>query len=153
MEKTHDERYDYRGFWTDGGVCHLQIYQAAGQTPVVVCTQLPENQTTGITNMVEVLAAEVIRAFLPDRFEGIDAPAVVWIEHYPTLEVPGQPDRRPFSRVDFATQRPQTVLLGGVPRLTLGEPRWTHLTRAEVAALLGVAPETIGPPRQRAWWE
>src|SRR5579871_45723 len=76
-----DERFTYRGYFQHGAVCRIRIYRPAGKPPVIVCTELPENTNTSITNMAEHLAAEVIRRYLPARFEHPDG--VVWIEHYP----------------------------------------------------------------------
>jgi hypothetical protein len=60
MKKTHDYILYYRGYWSDGGRCRIRIYQEEGQSPMVVCSQLPDNHNTSIANIVEYLAAEVI---------------------------------------------------------------------------------------------
>lgn len=59
MNKTHDYIHHYRGYWSDGGRCRIRIYRDNGQTPVVICSQLQENDNTSVTNMAEYLAAEV----------------------------------------------------------------------------------------------
>ena len=43
---------------------------------MVICSQLPDNDNTSVTNMAEYLAAEVIRGHF------LSTP-LVWIEHYP----------------------------------------------------------------------
>ena len=58
--KTHDYVHRYRGYWSDGGRCRIRIYQEEGRAPVVICSQLPDNDNTSVTNMAEYLAAEVI---------------------------------------------------------------------------------------------
>jgi hypothetical protein len=73
--KTHDYIHRYRGYWSDGGKCRIRIYQEDGQNPVVVCSQLPENDNTSVTNMAEYLAAEVIEE------HGLPTP-LIWIEQY-----------------------------------------------------------------------
>jgi hypothetical protein len=60
VRKTHDYMYYYRGYWSDGGKCRISIYQVKRQAPVVICSQLPDNHNTSVTNMAEYLAAEVI---------------------------------------------------------------------------------------------
>ena len=60
MKKTHDYIHYYRGFWSDGGKCRIRIYREYGQAPVVICSQLPNNMNTSVTNMAEYLAAEVV---------------------------------------------------------------------------------------------
>jgi hypothetical protein len=60
VKKTHDHIHHYRGYWSDGGKCCIRIYGEDGQSPVVICSQLPDNLNTSETNMAEYLAAEVI---------------------------------------------------------------------------------------------
>jgi hypothetical protein len=61
MKKTHDYIHHYRGYWSDGGKCRIRIYREEELAPVVICSQLPDNDNTSVTNMVEYLAAEVIK--------------------------------------------------------------------------------------------
>jgi hypothetical protein len=58
MKKTHDYIHYYRGYWSEGGRCRIRIYQGEGKPPVVVCSQLPDNANTPVTNTTEYLAAE-----------------------------------------------------------------------------------------------
>lgn len=52
------------------------IYREDRHDPVVVGSQLPDNENTSVTNMAEYLAAAVM--------EGQDLPTVLtWVEHYP----------------------------------------------------------------------
>jgi hypothetical protein len=113
--KTVDERRDFRGLWSNGGVCRVRIYEADGRPPVVVLTELDENTNSSITNMAEYVAYEVVRAYLPHRLEA-DPPAV-FLEHYPPF--PGGKRRHEgravdVDRVTFATWRPIVEWLGGV---------------------------------------
>lgn len=135
--KTHDERYPFRGIWRDGGVCRIRVFEAPGMAPVVICSELDENRNTSVTNLVEVLAAEVVARHFPERFE--EAEPAIWIEHYPARRDPrrnvsGRPE---FDRLTFASWIPRRSLLGGVPRVALGEPEWHPLTPDDVAALIG----------------
>ena len=59
VKKTHEYVHRYRGYWSEGGRCRIRIYRGGGEPPVVVCSQLPENDNTSVTNMAEYLAAEV----------------------------------------------------------------------------------------------
>lgn len=79
MKKTHDYIHHYRGYWSDGGKCRIRIYQEDGHTPVVICSQPPDNENTSVTNIVEYLAAEIINE------HGLPTP-LIWIEHYPEHE-------------------------------------------------------------------
>jgi hypothetical protein len=137
--KTRDEKYSYRGNFSDGGVCRLRIFEGEAMPPVVVLTELAENENTSVTNMVEYLAAEVISKFLPWRWE-FDPPAVV-LENYPPLSAPGRPRRSPgqpeYDVVTFKSWRPKAVWQAGVQRIALGAPEWKYLPLPEVAALIG----------------
>jgi hypothetical protein len=92
LKKTHDYIHHYRGYWSDGGKCRIRIYQGNGQAPVVICSQLPDNDNTSVTNMAEYLAAEIMESH-PDIFDPFslgNIPGIsydkpfVWIEHYQT---------------------------------------------------------------------
>ena len=63
MKKTHDYVHHYRGYWSDGGKCRISIYREEGREPVVICSQLPNNRNTSVTDMVEYLVAEVIEKY------------------------------------------------------------------------------------------
>jgi hypothetical protein len=117
MEKTHDYIHHYRGYWSGGGKCHIRIYREDGQAPVVICSQLLDNENTSVTNMVEYLAAEVIEEHkLPTP--------LVWIEHYPEHE--GEVGE--YSLVRFSSWELEEACLGGVWRHRLGSPSWSHLS-------------------------
>jgi hypothetical protein len=60
VKKTYDYIHRYRGYWSDGGRCRIRIYHEAGRAPVMLCSQLPDNHNTSITNMAEYIAAEMI---------------------------------------------------------------------------------------------
>ena len=125
---THNYIHYYRGYWSDGGKCHIRIYQEDGQIPAVICSQLPDNENTSVTNMAEYLAAEVIE-------EHELATSLTWIEHYP--EHRGKPGQ--YSLVQFSSWEPEEVCLGGVWRYRVGSPRWSSLPPLEVDLLIGKA--------------
>jgi hypothetical protein len=120
--KTHDYIHRYRGYWSDGGKCHIRIYIEDGQDPVVICTQLSENENTSVTNMAEYLAAEVIEE------HGVATP-LVWIEQYPEHKGKlGESRSLPWER--------REVRLGGVWRCRVGAPRWSPVWPEEVEELI-----------------
>lgn len=100
--KTHDYVHHYYGYWSEGGKCRIRIYRTHGDEPVVICSQLPENKNTSVTNMAEYLAAEVIEE------HGLDTP-LTWLEHYP--EHRGKPGE--YSLVRFSCWERREVCLGG----------------------------------------
>lgn len=122
--KIHDYVHRYRGYWSDGGKCRIRIYQEEGQDPVVICSQLPENKNTSVTNMAEYLAAEVIEK------HGLPTP-LTWIEHYP--EHRGKPCE--YSLVRFSSWERREVCLGGVWRYRVGSPCWSPSWPEEVERL------------------
>jgi hypothetical protein len=130
MKRTHDYVHCYRGYWSDGGKCRIRIYQEEGRAPVVICSQLPDNDNTSITNMAEYLAAEVIKEHkLPTP--------LTWIEHYPEHEgAVGE-----YSLVRVSSSELMEVCLGGVWRCRLGSPRWSPLRPEEVDVLIEAAGE------------
>ena len=126
MNMTHDYVHHYRGYWSNGGKCRIRIYREEGQSPVVICSQLPDNDNTSVTNMAEYLAAEVIEE------HSLPTP-LTWIEHYPEHE--GEIGE--YSLVRFSSWERTEVCLGGVWRCRLGSPRWSPLRPEEVGFLVG----------------
>jgi hypothetical protein len=132
----------------------VRVDEAPDRPPVLVLTELAENTNTSVTNLVEYLAYEAIRAYLPHRLEA-EPPAIV-LEHEPPLggrrrRTPGRGD---VDRVDFATWRPIIEWLGGVRRIRYGEPSWANVDPEELARLIGAdaspddrppVPDRVGP--------
>jgi hypothetical protein len=125
MKKIHDYIHYYRGYWSEGGKCRIRIYQEDGQAPVVICSQLPDNDNTSVTNMAEYLAAEVIE-------EHKLLTPLTWVEHYPEHEG----DIGEYSLVRFSSWRREEVRLGGVWRYRMGSPAWSPLSTQKLEALL-----------------
>jgi hypothetical protein len=112
VNKPHDYIHRYRGYWSDGGRCRIRIYHEDGHAPVVICTQLPDNDNISVTNMAEYLAAEVIEEHsLPTPLS--------WIEHYPEHEE----EIGEYSLVTFSSWELVEVCLGGSWRLRTESPR------------------------------
>jgi hypothetical protein len=125
VKKTHDYIHYYRGYWSDGGRCRIQIYQENKRAPVVICSQLPDNENTSVTNMAEHLAAEVIEE------HGLATP-LTWIEHYPEHKA----EIGEYSLVRFSSWERTEVHLGGVLRCRLGSPGWSPMRPEEVDVLI-----------------
>ncbi len=136
MKKTLDYVHHYRGYWSEGGRCRVRIFREEEQLPVVVCSQLPENDNTSVTNMAEYLAAEVLEK------HSLPTP-LVWLEHYPEHE--GRVGE--WSRVGFSSWEAEEVSLGGVLRRRVGSPRWSHLSSEEAERLMTVGRDPTGPGR------
>ena len=123
MKKTHDYIHHYRGYWSGGGRCRIRIYHEDGRTPVVICSQVPDNDNTSATNMAEYLAAEVIEE------HQLSTP-LAWIEHYPEHEA----EIGEYSLVRFSNWNLREMCLGGVWRYKVGSPKWSPLTFEDLEA-------------------
>jgi hypothetical protein len=91
----------------------------------VICSQLPDNDNTSVTNMVESLAAAVIKEHkLPTP--------LTWIEHYPEHEgAIGE-----YSLVMFTSCEVKEALMGGTNRVRIGIPIWSHLPKEKLLFVL-----------------
>lgn len=144
MRCTLDAYYAYHGYWTAGALCRIEVYEEEGRPPVLLCTELPENTNTSITNMAEYLAAEVVTRVLPQRLDVIGEEPFLWIEHYPYDPI--LHDGPTYDRVTFATLRPRIVPIAcGTlrQRLRFGAPTWRRLSCPEMADLLGMSEESL----------
>jgi hypothetical protein len=135
---TFDTIYRFRGSCDDGGVCRVRIFESDDQPPVVVVTVRAENTSTSITNLIEHLAPELIKTYLPARLH--ETPPAVFIAHYDEILDPRTRRQRlgpRASRVTFSSWTPKIVSVGGVDRLSYGEPSWTHLDETALAIFIG----------------
>ena len=119
--------YHFKGYWDCESRCGLQFFTGPTGESVVVATELIDNLGTSITNMAERLATRVCRDF------NIDPERLLWIENYADL-VDGPAERTPqsFDLVTFEWH-------GG----TFSNPRWRHMSYAEVRFLTGGALPTL----------
>ncbi len=150
VRKIVDERYHYRGTWDldPNAVCWVRVFVEDGKIPVMILSELPTNVSTSITNMAEYLVPDILRRYLPERFEEIP-PAIV-IEHYPEERTPtGRLGRKAsWDRIVFDSWMPRVTRLSGTSRLTFGVPDWEHLAEAEVIALIGAEEVAAQPPKK-----
>lgn len=127
-----DEMYETRGLWQGEMQCRVRIFSRGEQPPVVIATELPDNEGTSVTNLAEVIFAEVMTKHLPHRIEQ-EQPAV-FIEHY----VHAHQSKFEFDRVTFEHATPRIKGLGGIERKSLGDPDWHPLTPEQLASYVGV---------------
>jgi hypothetical protein len=114
MRKTHDYIHRYRGYWSDGGKCRIRIYREDGCVPVVICSELPNNDGSSVTYSAHQIAAEVI------RYNEFASPPV-WIEHYPKESTDGTLETFELVVLSSYEIRERAPYLGET-RLTIGEP-------------------------------
>ena len=116
-----------------GGRCRIRIYlpEHERDAPVVICSELPNNEGSSVTYSAHQIAAEVI------RYHKLGVPPV-WIEHYPKETTDGHSET--FELVVFSSYEvKERAPYLGETRLTIGEPVWKTLDRESVEALVGQA--------------
>lgn len=141
-----DVEHDYYGHWTDGARCRVRVYSTP-ERPVILLTELPANENTSITNLIEQVCAEVIRDYLAPR--GLFDPSAyghvagtgkhhpIFIEHYPHDGRLRTADHD-FSRVDFSSYSASLKVWGNRERWRLpSPPRWSPLSYTDVSSLIG----------------
>ncbi len=128
--------YHYRGFHGHRSKCDLEIVRSSSKTPLVICTELPDNPGTSVTNLAATLATRIC-----EENETIDPGALLWVEHYPPSAYSRGGELMPesWAQVIF-TERDGTTFRG---------PTWYHLTPEEMHAIR--ASLTGGWRRPKAW--
>jgi hypothetical protein len=128
-----------------GGRCHIRIFAAGGELPVVICTELKDNEGMSITNAAELIAAEVLEnhphVFDPFALASIaglsyDNP-FVWVEHYEDGARGTPSDPATFALVEFSHYEVRGALRAGQCAKEIGSPSWKPLDRASVESLIG----------------
>ncbi len=136
MTLIHEELYDYPGYHNCPSRCRIRVYEQPGDALIIVASDLEgelahlgENHGTSITNMAEHLATAWRKRY-PAR-------PIIWIEHYPARGCCWTRQGRQvwqfgetFDRVQFAWDN---------ARQCYRQPRWAHLGRTGLEALIGEA--------------
>jgi hypothetical protein len=116
----------------DGRWC-IRVYLPEDErdAPVVICSELPNNEGSSVTYSAHQIAAEVI------RYHRLGVPPV-WIEYYLKEAKDGHSES--FELVVFSSyELKERAPYLGETRLTIGEPTWKTLDREAVEALVGQA--------------
>ena len=117
-----------------GDRCRVRVYlpEEKRDAPVVISSELPNNEGSSVTYSAHQIAAEVI------RYHKLGTVPPVWIEHYPKGATDGHSET--FELVVFSSYgvKERAPYLGET-RLTIGEPTWKTLDREAVEALVGQA--------------
>ena len=133
MNLTQEYIRQRRGYAFGAGCCWIRICEGGpGDSPVVVCEELPGVGGAGVGEMAAQLAAEVILEHFADGLPDLARP-LLWIEHRPARRRgPGR-----YALLTFPSYRPRPAAAGFVRRVTLGVLRRAPLAAEEVAALTG----------------
>ena len=113
------------------GRCRIRIYlpDEKRDAPVVICSELPNNEGSSVTYSTHQIAAEII------RYHKLGV-SPVWIEHYPKEATDGSSET--FELVVFSSYEvKEKAPYLGETRLTIGEPVWKMLDRQSILALVG----------------
>jgi hypothetical protein len=114
-----------------GGRCRVRSYlpEEEQDAPVVICSELPNNRGTSVTNAAEQLAAEVIRSHrLPTP--------LVWIEHWSKESTSGGEES--FELVVFSIYKvEERAPYLGEKKSWVGDATWKTLDRTAVELLVG----------------
>lgn len=115
------------------------------ELPVVICTEVPDNEGMSITNAAEQIANEVL-ANQPDVFSTLapystpgseyDKP-FVWIEHHEDGALGTPEDPATFDLVEFSRYEPKDVVRAEEWGMEIGEPSRSPLDHATVERLVG----------------
>lgn len=130
MHLASDHIHPYRSAGGRRARCRVRIYLPDDvlDTPVVICSELPNNPGGSITNSADVIAAGVIRA------NELPAP-LVWIEHWPEESTGGT---ETFELVIFSSYEvEERAPYLGETRAKIEGATWKALDRATVEALVG----------------
>ncbi|MDP9474930.1 MAG: hypothetical protein M3R38_04445 [Actinomycetota bacterium] len=114
--------------------CRVRVYEPdepERDAHVVVASELLSNTGTSITNVAEVVAAEIAHAYrLPTP--------LVYIEHYPPEATDGRAET--FELVVFASWESREIArLPGELIREIGRPIWKRVDRRSVEILVGQA--------------
>ena len=129
MHLASDYIHPYKGAGGRPARCRVRIYlpEDVRDSPVVVCSELPNNPGGSITNSAEVIVAGVIRANeLPTL--------LIWMEHWLKESTGGQEtfELVVFSRYQVEERAPYL----GETRARIGAAIWKRLDRATVDVLV-----------------
>ncbi len=132
MHLASDYIHTYRSAGRRRARCRVRIYlpEDVRDSPVVICSELPNNPGGSVTNSAEVIAAEVIRS------NRLPTP-LVWIEHWPEESTGGGAET--FELVVFSSYEvEERAPYLGETRARIGGANWKHLDRGTVEVLVGV---------------
>jgi hypothetical protein len=117
--------YHYKGFHGCASKCGLRILRLTDRRVAVICSELPDNPGTSVTNFAEDLAGLVCAQ------HGINPEHLVWIEHYPP-DNPRHGLRRGRASWDLVTFK---VLLHDGRTCVFDEPQWRPMNEGHWRAL------------------
>jgi hypothetical protein len=119
--RSFDGPFTYTSASGAEGRCYLSVYEHRGALPVVLVYELASNDGPSVTNAAASIATQVWRQLLPDAKEGI-----IFVEAYTDTQRLAGESSACFAEVTF-----------DLDSNALHSPRWRHIERADVEALIG----------------
>ena len=120
----------------------MDAYEAPGEAPVLICSQLPRDRRAYVTEAARYLAARLLLERWPGRAGQPNAPA--WFEYY--SYVGEEAFRSAFMRVHFKSWTIERGVWGD-HGARLGEiEAWETVRRADVRELVGQDVGQFTPP-------
>lgn len=120
----------YPGFIPQSwGICHVRLV-CTGQGSLVVASEIRYNPGPSVTNAIEGIWCAILKRYPA----GILGDSPLFVEHYNDEAVYGEAG---------LGERLAMVRLGK------GSAAWRHTTPAEIAALVGCAPQDLSIPFER----
>jgi hypothetical protein len=134
-----DYLYEFRApFNNVPSKCRIRTFQAADEFHkgdfVIIASQLLDDPDAGmsVTNACEYIATVIMRK------HDVNPGRMIWIEHYPYPPKRGRMEpNESFDRVTFAIIHEPMNTRRGKAGMTLQQPRWNHIAREQVEALIG----------------
>lgn len=148
LQQDFEHRYyGYHDRRERRATCRVRVFDTSF-CKVVVMSELPENESTSITNRSECLATELYYN-LGLQAEVSQGRIPVFIEHYPADS--WQPER--FSVISYQwgpNQLPRYHAYGQYKK-AFRSPRWDHIEPLDLAEILQGDALFSLRPRQRGW--
>lgn len=115
----YDDTLAYPGYHGCPSKCRIRLFRVDG-APVVVCTELEENNGTSVTNAAEMIATLVLNTLGRPS-------ALTWVEHYP--------DRAFFGNKPMMREQFDLVEFEWSGSALLHHPRWRRIPKEEAERL------------------
>lgn len=156
MRKVRDYLHLFEGFEIADedlgarrhGVCRVRLYEQAAEqvreddehrcsdwqcpAPVALISELPDNPNVEVSQLIEVLAAELCAS------HALPTGATTFIVHYErTAEELSRSIPETFALVEFSDRELELAPVEDEIRLAFGEPRFTHVPEDELYGLVG----------------
>lgn len=148
MKRTHDYLHRYEGYWDSEAECRIEVWEPEAwersEQPVIIATELAENDNTSVTNRAEHIAAVVIGRHFPHLLDDT-VQRFRWMERYEVSDRLGGETHPEYAEVTFSSCTPKTErIYGGRKLVRLGAANWRYIGGEELEALLGPEDEPEG---------